>query len=401
MKELRFVDVGEGITEGHIKKWLVKDGDMVKEDQTILQIETDKAVVDMPAPLTGKIKIAAQENTTVKVGDLLAYIGEGPSEGAGAQQAGKAAAEQTAPKAQEAHAATEEILATPAVRKLARDLGMDIKGLHGTGPHGRILENDVRTASGPAQKKAAIQKFSELKEEQHGEEITRVPMSQTRKAIARNMELSWTIPRAVHMDKLNATKLFGIVQREKAKLAELGIKLTFLPFIIKATVDALKEFPHFNASYDHEKLEIIVKRYYNIGIAVEAPDGLKVVVMKNADKKGIAEIAAELGRLGEKARNLTITLDEMSDSTFTITNIGSLGGGYLSVPMINYPEVAILGIHSIRDEAVVENNEIKAAKVLPFSLAFDHRVVDGAEAVAFGNALIKYLEDPDLLEIVG
>ncbi len=398
--ELRFVDVGEGITEGHIRKWLVKDGDLVSEDQTIAQVETDKAVVDMPAPRSGRIKIAAQEDSIVKVGDILADIGEDAS-AAGVTPPVRGTVQDAERPPEKPHEALAEVLATPSVRKLARDLGVDLSKVHGTGPNGRVLENDVRLTAKPAQQNATITKFSELKEEQHAGEIERVQMSQTRRAIARKMELSWSIPRAVHMDKLNATKLSEIVLREKGNLAERGVKLTYLPFIIKATIDALKEFPRFNASYDHEKLEIIVKRYYNMGIAVEAPDGLKVVVIKSADKKNIAEIAVELRELGERARSQKITLEEMSDSTFTITNIGSLGGGYFSVPMINYPEVAILGIHSIRDEAIVESGIVKAAKVLPFSLSFDHRVVDGAEAVAFGNALIKYLEDPDLLEIVG
>jgi pyruvate dehydrogenase E2 component (dihydrolipoamide acetyltransferase) len=226
-------------------------------------------------------------------------------------------------------------------------------------------------------------------------------MSMTRKAIARNMENSWTIPRATHMDLINATELFGIVQKEKPKIEkEMDIHLTFLPFIIKATIAAIKENPNFNASYDGEKSEIVRKNYYNIGLAAASPDGLKVVVIKNADKKTLVQIAKEIQELGAKAKDRTITLDEMSDSTFTITNIGSLGGGYLAVPMINYPNVAILGILKIRDTPIVEDGQIKIGKIMPFSLVFDHRVVDGAEAVMFGNTLIKYLEDPDLLEMV-
>ena len=184
-------------------------------------------------------------------------------------------------------------------------------------------------------------------------------------------------------------------------MEDRGIKLTFLPFIIKATIEALRENPRFNSSYDHEKLEIILKKYFNIGLAAEGPDGLKVVVVKNADKKNISQIAGNIQDLSNKVKSQEVSLEDMSDSTFTITNIGSLGGGYLSVPMINYPEVAILGIHMIRDTPVVINNEIKIRKILTFSLSFDHRVVDGAEAVHFGNALKRYLEDPDFLELIG
>ncbi len=409
MKEIRFVDVGEGITEGHIRAWLVKNLDTVKEDQPVVQVETDKAIVNVPAPISGIIKIAAQTGTTVKVGDLVASVGEA-SEFSSTQQVTPSAQASTgaAPILQpqksvpqvEKPMATNEILAPPSVRKLARELGIDINRVTGTGPSGRITENDVRNFISKTQKRA-IPKFSGTLEEQHKEELTRIPMSQTRKAIARNMELSWTIPRAVHMDLINASSLFALEQREKPRLAELGIKLTFLPFIIKATVEALKEHPYFNSSYDHETSEVILKRYYNLGIAAEAPDGLKVIVIKQADTKSIAQIAKELQVLAEKIKNQTITVEEMSDSTFTITNIGSLGGGFLSVPMINYPEVAILGIQAIKDMPVVVDGKIAIAKMLPFSLAFDHRVVDGADAVKFGSTLIKYIEDPDFLEILG
>jgi pyruvate dehydrogenase E2 component (dihydrolipoamide acetyltransferase) len=409
MKEIKFVDIGEGITEGHIQKWLVNDGDDVKEDQAVVQIETDKAIVNIPSPIDGRIKIMAKEDTDVHIGDILAIIGsEDELKSVSAQKAEQMPQKSTELKSQsqkqeasQAQPTGREVIASPSVRKLAEQLGVDLTQVIGTGPNGRILENDVRSfASKVVSGAKAVPKFSEVLEERHKEEIERVPLSQTRKAIARNMELSWTIPRATHMDIINATALYDIVNREKQKVEkDLGIKLTYLPFIIKATIEALKENPRFNASYDHEKLEIIVKKYYNIGLATEAPDGLKVVVIKNADTKSIIELAKEIESLAEKVRNQTITIDDMRDSSFTITNIGSLGGGFLSVPMINYPDVAILGIHKIRDFPVVENGVVKPGKILPFSLVFDHRVVDGAEAVKFGNDLIKYLEDPDFLEM--
>ena len=202
-------------------------------------------------------------------------------------------------------------------------------------------------------------KFSEVLEEKHSDNIERVPMSQTRKAIARNMELSALIPRAVHMDLLNASPLYNVVSKEKPNVEKLGIKLTFLPFIIKAAIEAIKESPNFNSSYDHDTQEIVLKKYYNIGIAAEAPDGLKVIVIKNADKKSIVELAKEIQELHKKILDQTISIEEMRDSTFTITNIGSLGGGFLSVPMINYPEVAILGIHTIRDWPMITDGQVK------------------------------------------
>lgn len=425
MKEIRFVDVGEGITEGHIQAWSVKDGDAVKEDQAVVTVETDKAVVNVPAPIGGIIKIVAPAGTTLHVGDVLAGIGtpeemKGYRPGKAAPAAAAAQAKQQQPAqpqpqtsqtakpaekaaVQQQQAVPKEIVATPAVRKLARDMNIDISKVAGTGPGGRILENDIRGAAWAGKPAVAPRtKFSETLEVQHKEEIERQPMTTTRKAIARNMEESWKIPRAVHMDLLNATALWNVVSVEKPKvLKEFNAKITFLPFIIKATIEALKENPRFNASYDQETSEIIIKKYYNIGLAAEAPDGLKVVVIKGADKKSLIEIAREVQALHEKILNNTITLEEMRDSTFTITNIGSLGGGYLSVPMINPNEAGILGIHIIRDSPVVVDGKIVVGKILPFSLSFDHRMVDGADAVKFGNAIIKYLEDPAFLEMLG
>lgn len=411
MKEIKFIDVGEGITEGHVRQWLVKDGDQVKEDQPVVRVETDKAVVNVPSPISGTIRQNVKENTDVHLGDTIAYIGTpdeirsassaAPSQAASQPQAAVSEAPQSAaqqPSAQKEE--PKELIATPAVRKLARDMGVDITQVPGTGPAGRVLDSDVRNASQKSQPKP-VQKFSEILEEKHTGEIERVQMSTTRKAIARNMELSATIPRAVHMDILNAANLFNIVAKEKPNVEKLGAKLTFLPFIIKATVEALKENPKFNASYDHDTQEIILKKYYNIGMAAEAPDGLKVVVIRDADKKSIIELAKEIQALHKKVLDETISLDEMRDGSFTITNVGSLGGGFLSVPMINPPEVAILGVHMIKDWPIVEDGQVKVGKILPISLSFDHRVVDGAEAVKFANAIMKYLEDPDFLEMIG
>jgi len=420
MMELKFVDVGEGITEGHIQKWLVKDGDIVKEDQPVVKIETDKAVVDVPAPASGVIKINIPEKNDVHIGDILAYIGTleefknkftrpGPPNiitvNAPSTQSIKSDHIQNT-QINQSNKSKGEIIATPSVRKLAREMNIDISKVVGSGPNGRILEDDLkayasRISSVISSGNQIPSGYSKANIEEKEGLIERVPMSQTRKAIARNMEESWKMPRAVHMDKINATALWDILTREKERLKkERGIKLTILPFIIKATIEALKENPSFNASYDSVNQEIIIKKYYNIGLAAESPDGLKVVVIKDADKKSIVNIAVEISELHDKVLNNKISLDEMKDSTFTITNIGSLGGGYFSVPMINPPNVAILGIHLVRDEPVVVDGGIKIGKVLPFSLSFDHRVVDGAEAVLFGNSLIRYLEDPDFLEML-
>ncbi|MDE1823381.1 MAG: 2-oxo acid dehydrogenase subunit E2 [Candidatus Micrarchaeota archaeon] len=415
MKELRFVDVGEGITEGHVQKWLVSNGAMVKEDEPILHIETDKAIVDIPTPISGQIKIMVPDDSIVHVGDIMAYIGTPEElasikEGQAQQevhgepiqkeelhydvQEHKAPVEPAAANAK--MLPTNEIIATPNVRKLAREMGIDLAKVKGSGPNGRILESDLQKGQHAAQAAGQVQPQRQLKGDEE-----RVPMSQVRRAIAKNMELSAAIPSAAHMDIINATNLYRIVKKEKANAEQLKVKLTFLPFIIKATVEALKEYPRFNSSYDKEKQEVVLKKYYNIGLAAQGDDGLRVVVIKDADKKKILEIAREIEALHQKIVDKAITIDDMRDSTFTITNIGSLKGGFFSVPMINPPEVAILGVHLIRDwPLITEDQVIKIGKILPFSLVFDHRVVDGADAVLFGNALIKYLEDPEFLEML-
>ncbi len=407
MKELKFVDVGEGITEGHVRKWLVLDGANVKEDQAIVKIETDKAIVDVPAPIEGIVKINAKENTTVHLGDVIAYIGTSAElnnlnvSGVKIEVVAQRNVPVENPPTQTKtgpSTTTNETLATPSVRKAIRELHLDINTIVGSGPGGRIMESDVMLAANKPKSTTQIQPPS-TKPSISGE-VERVSLTQIRKAIAKNMEESAKIPRAVHMDIVDANALFSAVNNMKKDTEQkTGVKLTFMPFIIKAVIDALKENPRFNSSYDGLVGEIIIKKYYNLGVAVDSPDGLRVVVIKNADKKSIIDIAKDLQDLHNKVSNGTISIDEMRDSTFTITNIGSLGGGYLSVPMINPPEVAILGVHLIRDAPVADNGQVKVGKILPISLSFDHRVVDGADAVRFTNAIIKRLQDPGFLKL--
>ncbi len=414
MKELKFVDVGEGITEGHVQKFLVQDGQQVKEDQPVVQVETDKAVVTVPAPVSGTVKLNVKEGSDVHVGDTIAYFGT-PDElrSIGAQPSAQSPAaavqkpavaekpvqrpqQQAAPPVQQ----VAEILAAPSVRKLARDMKVDITKVKGTGPQGRITETDLRAYAASAVH-GMVKPMEDAHEQHPDEEVERVPMSQVRKAIARNMELAHTIPFAAHMDLIDATHLWDIVMREKPRAEKLGVKLTFTPFILKAVIQALRENPRFNASYDRENQEIIVKKYYNIGFAAEADDGLRVIVVKGADRKSMLDIAREMQDLRKKLEDKTISMEEMNDTSFTITNIGSLGGGFLSVPVINYPDVAILAIHMIREMPVVKDGKIAIGRVLPITVVLDHRVVDGAEGVRFANAVKGYLEDPEFLEMMG
>ncbi|MFN7990674.1 MAG: dihydrolipoamide acetyltransferase family protein [Candidatus Micrarchaeia archaeon] len=413
-KEFIFPDVGEGIHEGTIVRWHCKEGDEVKADQTIVEVETDKAVVELPAPASGTIlKINYQVGQVVKVGEILVVIGQ-PGEAVplpASPAHGHAEVETPAPVAPAAPSAGPgHAMATPATRKLARELGVDIAVVHGTGPGGRISEDDV--------KKAASGGMPEMKGPSPGtvrqamsvpssgisgprvileEGDQRVPLTHMRKVIAERMLYSKThIPHACGMDYVDVTKLSELREKEKKNFEPRGVKLTYLPFIVKACAIALKEMPDFNAHFDNEKSEIVLKKAHNIGIAVDTPEGLMVPVVKDVDRRSIIEIAQEIEHLAVMAKERKLKLEEMRGGTFTITNIGSVGGMYSS-PIINPPEVAIMGVHRIKEVPLFVDGKIKPRKILGLSICFDHRVVDGAAATLFLNVVMKHLEDPDLM----
>jgi pyruvate dehydrogenase E2 component (dihydrolipoamide acetyltransferase) len=380
-------DLGEGITEGEIRKWLVKEGDAIEEHQTILEIETDKAIVEVPSPKKGRVlKINKDIGDMAKVGEVLMSIAE----------EGEAIGEKT--KAEERPKSVsvvgvlpeeeEEILATPAVRALAKELGVKIETIKGSGPGGSITKEDVIEASEKAKKI----------EDQYGT-VERMPIRGLRRTIAKNLILSQkTTAFVTGMDEADITELWNLREREKKALLDKGIHLTFLPFFIKAVHHALAEHPLLNASVDEEKEEIIIKKYYNMGIAVDTPDGLMVPVIKDVDKKTILELAKEIQDLSQKARERKIKLEEMKGSTFTITNYGHFGGTF-ATPIINYPGVAILGTGKISEKPWVKDGQIVIRKILPMSLTFDHRVTDGVDSAKFLSKVIQYLEDPALLFI--
>ena len=417
--EFKFPDVGEGIAEGEIVKWLVKEGDKVKADQEIVQIETDKAVVDIPSPKAGVIlKIHFKEGQTIKVGQTLITLGGKTEEAktpakpvvkpAKAEKKGGAVVGEleeakdeglvfhTAPMKGEAQ--TQKAIASPAVRKLAADLKVDLSKLEGSGESGRILKKDLEKA-GKAPELVPQQKIKvQRKYDMYGY-VERVPLKGIRKTIADNMirSLSETA-QVTSMDDIDISKLWRIRNREKKVLEKQGVKLTFLPFIIKAVIAAIKEHPIINSSIEGD--EIIIKKYYNIGIAVETDLGLVVPVVKIADSKNMLQIAKEVKGLAEKAKNRTIDLMDLQGSSFTITNYGSIGGTY-GTPIINPGEAAILGLGRIFDRVVSVNGKLKNIKVLPVSLTFDHKILDGAEAGRFMQKMKMFLEDPDhlLLEL--
>ena len=381
MKEFRFPDVGEGIHEGELLKWLVKEGDRVQEHQAIVKIETDKAIVELPAPSTGTVlKLHQKEGALVKVGELLAVIGEkGESENPVLPEMPK---KEVVPEKKE----SDGIKALPKVRALAKQSGVDLSKIKGTGYGGRITEEDVNTVQ------ATKPKGPTLAFEQYGK-VLRIPLRGMRRSIAKNMLTAIQhVPHVTHTDNADVTKLWEIRQEYKKKAEDQGFSLTFLPFVIKAVTIALKKHPFLNASLDEE--EIVLKHYYNIGFAVDTPDGLLVPVLKNADHMSIFDIAKNIQTLAEKARARETTLDEMQGGTFTITNIGSIGGVFFT-PIVNYPECAILGTGRIKETPVVQDGVVVVAKVLPLSLSFGHRILDGAKVAGFMNDVIDHLEHPE------
>ena len=380
-------DLGEGITEGEIRSWLVKEGDAVEEHQTVLEIETDKAVVEVPSPKKGKVlKINKDIGDIAKVGEVLMTIseaGEAVEEKLKAEERPKSVSVVGVLPEEE-----EEILATPAVRALAKELGVKLETLKGSGPGGSITKDDVTEAFEKGKKT----------EDQYGA-IERMAIKGLRRTIAKNLITSQkTTAFVTGMDEADITELWNLREREKKTIQGKGIHLTFLPFFIKAIQHALVEHPLLNASVDEQREEIIIKKYYNIGIAVDTPDGLMVPVIKNADKKTILELASEIQGLSVEARARKIMLEDIKGSTFTITNYGHFGGCF-ATPIINYPDVAILGIGKISDKPWVKDGQIVIRKIIPLSLTFDHRVTDGVDSAKFLSKVIQYLEDPALLFI--
>ncbi len=417
--EFKFPDVGEGVTEGTLLKWLVKEGDTVKVDQPIAEIETDKAVVQVPSPRAGTIlKLPWKSGDTIKVGSVLAVIGE-----KGEKAESKPAAKQVTVEkhesvsvvgrmdsnAVEIPSVTQKasvapvsgrVLVMPKVRKLAESLGVNLASVKGTGPNGMITEADVVKASQGKSAPIGISVPASVDFSKYGK-VEEVPLTTIRKIIAEHMQQSVRIaPHAVAMEEADVTELAKFRESRKASAEKEGAKLTFLPFIVKAVALALKEHPFVNCSLDEQKQAMILKKYYNIGIAVDTESGLMVPVIKNADSKPVIDIAKEIPSLAEKARTRKISIDEMKGGTFTVTNYGSIAGTF-GVPVINYPEVAILGLGRISDKPVIVKgkgllgeNKIEARKILPLSLSFDHRVIDGAEAARFLQTLMKKLEKP-------
>ena len=417
-KILEMPEIAESVVEGEVVRWMVKEGDRIQRDQLFAEVMTDKVTVELPSPYEGTLlKIVAREGQVVPVGKPLGVLGEaGEQVDLAALLGGSHAPPPPAGAGAPAHPGgaggdgADRVKAVPSIRKMAHDLGLDITGVRGTGPEGRITREDVLKAAeaqssrggrgSPAAPRPAARPTARAggpAAAAGAGPVERVPLRGVRRAVAERLSVSkHTAVHTLHVDEVDATNLVGVRERVKGLAQERGIKLTYLPFICKAAVMALKKVPAVNASIDDKAGEIVYKRYYNFGIAVHTPDGLIAPVVKGVDRKTLFAIAGEIAALAEKARTGTLALGDVQDSTFSITNVGSTGGLF-SFPVINYPDVAILGVHRIRQIPRVVDGRIAIRDVMLVSLAFDHRLIDGAVAGEFTNELKRTLEAPELL----
>jgi len=439
-RPFKLPDLGEGIHEGEVLSVMVSVGDSVKEGDPILEIETDKAAVEIPSPFTDRVsEIRVKPGDTVKVGDVLMTFGEGEAaepeteekaaEPEPASQAPEEGAEEKTPEkpAEPAEPVSEKpqparadgpVPASPATRRLAREMGVDLHDVPPTGHGGVVTADDVRAYADQGVSKPAALEAEPRKTAEPGRPITievppmpdfakwgpveRVPVRSIRRATARQMAVSWSqIPHVTSQGEIDITKLEAFRQKQKAAVEAKGGKLTLTVFALKAAVSALKAFPNFNAAFDTEAGEIILKRYYHIGVAVDTDEGLIVPTIRDVDRKSLTDLAIELNDLVQRTRQRKTSLEEMHGGTFTITNIGALGGEHFT-PIINYPQVSILGMGAARMKpVVVEKREgaydIVPRLILPIVVTIDHRVLDGADAHRFLNIIIRALEDPEVL----
>src|SRR5690625_1475061 len=421
--EFKLPDLGEGIFEGEIVKWFVKEGDDIKEDDVLCEVQSDKAVVEIPSPVEGTVlKTHFSEGEVANVGDALISIEaegyestevettEEPTE-VDDEVAEEAEQEEVAETEQkdepEEELPTKRVIAMPSVRKYARDHEVNIQEVVGTGKNGRVLKEDIDQFLAGEQDVAVAD--DEMAEETEAVEETDVVIPEgtypetrekirgIRKVISDAMVRSKTnAPHVTLMDEVDVTALDEHRAAFKEIAAEQDIKLTYLPYVVKALISALKKYPMLNTAVDDETEEIVHKHYYNIGIAADTDRGLVVPVVKDADRKSIFDLSKEIGELANKARNGTLTTDEMKGASSTITNIGSAGGQWFT-PVLNYPEAAILGIGRIADKPIAKNGEVVIAPVLAVSLSFDHRIVDGANAQLALNQIKRILNDPQLI----
>jgi pyruvate dehydrogenase E2 component (dihydrolipoamide acetyltransferase) len=457
--QFKLPDIGEGIQEGEIVRWIKKEGDLVREDEALVEVMTDKATVELTSPRKGKVaRIHFQEGDLAKVGQVIVEIDEGaapsvpeatapkappaaakdppkepkeektlfelPKEMAATTKtiARKGAAPAPAPHAKpegrpasvpspapSAGPANGKATAAPAVRRYAREKGVELNAVPGTGPNGRVLREDVdRLLAGGATRPAAAAEpvaaaggarfgYADVRYSTDPSREERVPLRGLRRTISRAMERSkFTATHFTYVAEVDCDNLVALREAAKKVAEERGVKLTFLPFIAKAAVAALKKHPDVNVAYDETTSEIVKKKYWHIGVATATEAGLIVPVVKDADRKGILDIAREIEDLSARTKAGKAKVEELTGSTFTITSLGKMGG-VLATPILNYPEVAIMGVHEMKQVPVVKDGKVAIGWRMNLSFSFDHRIVDGYNGALFANTLLSYLEDPQLL----
>ena len=424
-RSFKLPDLGEGVHEGEVLAVHVSVGQEVKEGDIILEVETDKAAVEIPSPFSGRIsEVLVKPGDIVKVGDVMLIFSNGEEAEApdtGKPQKLEAEAVETEKTALAAAAGERKgpVPASPATRRLARELGVDLQQVEPSGPGGLVTADDVRTFADSGKKKAAAAapaavtaaeapqfaiRAPALPDFAKWGPVERVAFRSIRRATARQMMIAWSqIPHVTSQDQVDITKLEAFRRKHKAEIETAGGRLTMTVFALKAVATALKMYPQFNATLDVEAEEIIIKNYYHIGVAVNTDNGLIVPVIRDVDRKSIKELAIELHDMVRQTRARKISREDLQGGTFTITNAGAMGGGYFA-PIINFPEVAILGMGQGRlQPAVVEQDngeqEIVARLIMPIVLCIDHRVLDGADAIQFLKVVIDTLQDPDELLI--
>jgi pyruvate dehydrogenase E2 component (dihydrolipoamide acetyltransferase) len=440
--EFKLPDIGEGVTEGEIVAWHVKQGDVIKEDDPMVEVMTDKATVTITSPRAGKVvETRGSVGSVVAVhGVLVVYdvSGDAPADTHTNGHAGTNGAS-AAPKAEPAATAVGDIretlpglsparapeapragyfndkpLATPATRKLARDMNVDLRSVPPTGPQGRVTKVDVETfakappGSAPSASPTEARPAPAIPSAHVPVKISapsaaqstleeRVPFAGMRRKISQKMAQSkHTAAHFTFVEECDVGRLKELRARMKPRADKQGVKLSFLPFIVKAVVAALKKHPILNSALDETTNELVYRKYYNIGMAASTDAGLMVPVIKDADRKSVLDIARDVERLAADAKAGKAKMEDLQGSTFTITSLGA-DGGLFATPIINFPEVGILGIHQIKQKPVVRNGEIVIGEVMLVSLSFDHRIVDGHIGAAFAYDIIRYLEDPESL----
>jgi pyruvate dehydrogenase E2 component (dihydrolipoamide acetyltransferase) len=443
MQEFKLPDLGEGMQEAEIRRWLIHPGDTVKLDQPMVEVETDKAVVEIPSPVAARVTdIRVQEGKVAKLGEVLVTFETATKETASTPQGSASPTITSSPIASESalpatngvsSTTTRRVLAAPAVRKRAFELGIDLANVSSSHPSGRVTMDDIQSytehvhnvgtnganGANASQDTALVRKTepvniprventssriepstsvtTPIASPNRDETEERQPLVGLRRRIAERMERSWrTIPHATSFDETDGTELASLRATLKPLAEQRGVRLTYMPLLVKLLLPVLKEFPIFNASMDEERREIIYKRSYHIGIATDTPEGLLVPVLRDADKLTILQIAQQLEHLIEASQKRSLTMQEVAGSTFTLNNVGSFGGG-TGTPIINYPEAAILAVGRLQEKAMVQNGTVIVRTMMPLAMSFDHRLIDGALAGKFLTRFRELVEYPQQL----